>query len=130
MVRHEAAEGLAALCVGQDRGDMEETVLQVLQDMSIDPSQEVAETCLVATDRLHWQRREHKPRQTAQVPGGADHEAHFVSVDPAPPMAESTNISELERKLLDQSQSLFDRYRAMFRLRNLGGAHAGAFSLA
>ncbi len=126
MVRHEAAEGLAALCVGQHGGDMEEAVLQVLQDMSADGSEEVAETCKVAEDRLRWQRREHAPQQTTQVPDGAGHEARFVSVDPAPPMEESTSIGELERKLLDQGQSLFDRYRAMFRLRNLGGPHAGA----
>ena len=129
MVRHEAAEGLAALCVGQHGSDMEEAVLQVLQDVGAESPQEVTETCQVATARLRWQQQERdrylqqRRRQDSDEP---HNEAPFVSVDPAPPMDDSTNLSELGGKLLDRNLSLFDRYRAMFRLRNLGGSSAGA----
>lgn len=46
----------------------------------------------------------------------------FASVDPAPPLAESSDkpsIASLEQKLLDTSLPLFKRYRAMFALRDL-----------
>lgn len=44
----------------------------------------------------------------------------FASVDPAPPMAESSQtVEELEKTLMDTSAPLFLRYRAMFALRDL-----------
>ena len=46
----------------------------------------------------------------------------FASIDPAPPLpVENTAsaIPELREKLLDTSQPLFQRYRAMFSLRDL-----------
>ncbi len=56
----------------------------------------------------------------------------YTSVDPAPPTSkllsgkaspEDTrpeNIASLKGKLLDKSLPLFERYRAMFALRNIG----------
>ena len=46
----------------------------------------------------------------------------FASIDPAPPLPQSTaapSIDELEKTLLDTSLPLFQRYRAMFALRDL-----------
>ena len=46
----------------------------------------------------------------------------FASIDPAPPLAQTAHepsISELQRKLLDTRFPLFERYRAMFALRDL-----------
>lgn len=45
----------------------------------------------------------------------------FASIDPAPPLSQSMNytVSELQGKLLDTQLPLFDRYRAMFALRDL-----------
>lgn len=46
----------------------------------------------------------------------------FASIDPAPPLAQSSrqySISELQRQLLDTTKPLFERYRAMFALRDL-----------
>ena len=46
----------------------------------------------------------------------------FASIDPAPPLAESTmrhSIPELQSQLLDTKKPLFERYRAMFALRDL-----------
>lgn len=48
--------------------------------------------------------------------------SNFASVDPAPPISHHTHqftIPELEAKLLDTSSPLFERYRAMFALRDL-----------
>ncbi len=48
--------------------------------------------------------------------------SNFASVDPAPPLANTTetpSIAELEHDLLDTHLPLFQRYRAMFSLRNL-----------
>ena len=46
----------------------------------------------------------------------------FTSIDPAPSLAQTTqqpSISELQKKLLDTQEHLFERYRAMFALRDL-----------
>ena len=46
----------------------------------------------------------------------------FASIDPAPPLAETAEapkIPELEKTLLDTELPLFQRYRAMFALRDL-----------
>jgi deoxyhypusine monooxygenase len=55
--------------------------------------------------------------------GRADlHDSDFASIDPAPPLAETTetpSIPEFEKTLLDTSLPLFQRYRAMFALRDL-----------
>ena len=47
----------------------------------------------------------------------------YSSVDPAPP-APRKSVPELRVQLLDESLSLFERYRAMFALRNLGTEEA------
>jgi hypothetical protein len=56
----------------------------------------------------------------------------YTSIDPAPPSSgllthkpapsstSSESISELRSKLLDKKLPLFERYRAMFTLRNIG----------
>uniref|UniRef100_A0A8C9FRZ5 Deoxyhypusine hydroxylase n=1 Tax=Pavo cristatus TaxID=9049 RepID=A0A8C9FRZ5_PAVCR len=105
MVRHEAGEALGAI------GDPE--VLDVLRRYSEDPVVEVAETCQLAVRRLEW-LQEH-----GEEPGSSP----YHSVDPAPP-AEETDVAALHAVLLDESRPLFDRYRAMFALRNLGGRDA------
>ena len=43
----------------------------------------------------------------------------YLSVDPTPP-AKLSNIDDLKSTLLNEDLSLFDRYRAMFTLRNIG----------
>lgn len=42
----------------------------------------------------------------------------FCLLDPAP-ASTSTNVEELQKTLLDETKSMWDRYRAMFALRNL-----------
>lgn len=47
----------------------------------------------------------------------------YLSVDPSPP-AETKDVQQLRATLMDQKESLFARYRAMFSLRNLGTEEA------
>ncbi|XP_069646164.1 deoxyhypusine hydroxylase [Haliaeetus albicilla] len=105
MVRHEAGEALGA--IGNPK------VLDILKRYSEDPVVEVAETCQLAVRRLEWLQ------ENKQEPGASP----YLSVDPAPP-AEETDVAKLRETLLDESRTLFDRYRAMFALRNLGGQAA------
>lgn len=109
MVRHEAGEALGAI------GDS--VVLDLLKEYSQDPVIEVAETCQLAVRRLEWlQSGGEKQLEDAD-------KNPYCSVDPAPPAARK-DVAELRCSLLDQSLPLFERYRAMFALRNLGTEEA------
>ncbi|XP_061457445.1 deoxyhypusine hydroxylase [Rhineura floridana] len=105
MVRHEAGEALGA--IGNPK------VLDILKQYSEDPVIEVAETCQLAVKRLEW-LQEHRVEPAASP---------YSSVDPAPP-AEEGDVELLRQALLDESRPLFERYRAMFALRNIGGESA------
>lgn len=102
MVRHEAGEALGA--IGEPK------VVPVLKEYSNDPIIEVAETCRLALARIEWLRQNDTPENFEKSP--------YMSVDPAPPM-ETSDVETLKRILLDENGDLFDRYRAMFTLRNL-----------
>lgn len=104
MVRHEAGEALGAI------GSPE--VLDLLQQYAADPVVEVAETCQLAVERMRWLQS--KQEQTDSLPPNP-----YSSVDPAPP-APTEDITSLRDNLLDESLPLFQRYRAMFTLRNIG----------
>lgn len=57
---------------------------------------------------------------TLELTHGLTRTSDFASIDPAPPMPESTKtVEELEKTLMDAAQPLFMRYRAMFALRDL-----------
>lgn len=77
-------------------------------------SPQVAETCQLAVRRLEW-LQQHSGEPVAQGP--------YLSVDPAPP-AQERDVGQLREMLLDEAQPLFDRYRAMFALRDIGGEEA------
>ncbi|XP_053679867.1 deoxyhypusine hydroxylase [Anopheles nili] len=104
MVRHEAAEALGAI------GDS--SVEDTLVNFSKDPVIEVAETCEIALERVRWLKRLKEEEKTLKD------DNPYASVDPTPP-AVSKSVEELKRILMDESDSLFNRYRAMFALRNL-----------
>ncbi|XP_061567624.1 deoxyhypusine hydroxylase [Cololabis saira] len=111
MVRHEAGEALGAI------GDL--SVLDLLKEFSQDPVVEVAETCELAVRRLEWLQSGGEK----QLEDGSADQNPYCSVDPAPP-APRKSVPELRCSLLDESLPLFERYRAMFALRNLGSAEA------
>ncbi|KAL7641254.1 UNVERIFIED_CONTAM: hypothetical protein RMT77_008392 [Armadillidium vulgare] len=102
MVRHEAGEALGAIgCPSAEN---------ILKRYCNDPVTEVAETCDLALCRIQWLKSNGKKVKNS---------SHlFLSVDPSPP-SEELNLSLLEKTLLDDSLPLFDRYKAMFSLRNI-----------
>lgn len=77
-------------------------------------SLQVAETCQLAVRRLEW-LQQHGGESAVRGP--------YLSVDPAPP-AEERDLGQLREALLDEARPLFDRYRAMFALRDAGGKEA------
>nr|MBE5726552.1 nero [Cucujiformia] len=103
MVRHEAAEALGA--IGSEKG------IPYLEKYKKDPVIEVAETCELALDRINWFRISKTSDELPKSP--------YNSIDPAPP-ATHRNVTQLKSTLIDEKQSLFNRYRAMFALRNIG----------
>jgi len=109
MCRHEAAEALAAL---GDKGSL--GLLKELRD-DVKEVDVVRETCDIAVDRIEWEHGLQKDKEKLK-------KSDFTSIDPAPPLPQSTekpSIIELEKTLLDTSLPLFQRYRAMFALRDL-----------
>jgi len=101
MVRHEAGEALGAI------GKPE--VLDILEKYSKDPVIEVSETCQIALDRVKWLQKQEALNDNNP----------YASVDPSPPLAQQKSVEELKNILLDENENLFNRYRAMFSLRNL-----------
>uniref|UniRef100_A0A8C9A469 Deoxyhypusine hydroxylase n=1 Tax=Prolemur simus TaxID=1328070 RepID=A0A8C9A469_PROSS len=103
MVRHEAGEWPGPHALPSVAGT----------PYSLLPFLSVAETCQLAVQRLEWLRQHCGEPVTGS----------YLSVDPAPP-AEERDVGRLRAVLLDESQPLFERYRAMFALRNAGGQEA------
>lgn len=117
MVRHEAAEALGAL------GDVDS--LPILETyLKEDPLLEIRQTCELAIGRIKWQASDAAKKESLQ-------ESLYSSIDPAPPLTldNQYKIEELKQILLDQEKPLFERYRAMFRLRDIGNNEA-CFALA
>nr|MBE5726549.1 nero [Cucujiformia] len=108
MVRHEAAEALGA--IGSDNA------LSYLQKYRDDGTVEVAETCELAIDRINWLKNCKEECNKLL-------KSSYNSVDPAPPSL-SNDVNELKEILTDEKASLFNRYRAMFALRNIASSDA------
>lgn len=77
-------------------------------------SLEVAETCQLALSRIEW---------LSSASEQCGDENPYLSVDPAPP-AQEKDVQKLRARLLGEDLPLFERYRAMFALRNLGTEEA------
>ena len=132
MVRHEAAEALGAIglpvCMAQ------------LERYAGDSCREVAETCELALGRIrYWATARsaapggeatlgsRKEQFSAPLGGGAaEAGSPYLSIDPVPPAAPETAWEALRETLLDEQSPMFERYRALFALRNRGGAAAAA----
>ena len=110
IVRHECAEALAAI-------DADES-LPVLERYCDDANSEVAETCLIAAHKMREARQQHTDSAVADC-DTAESVSKYASVDPAPPLS-SRSVPSLLSTLTDCSLSMYERYRAMFTLRNLG----------
>lgn len=108
MVRHEAGEALGAIGTA--------TCLKELQSYVQDPCSEVAQTCQLALQRIQYHNQHDNPAE--------QDESRYLSVDPTPAAPSSTPANELRSTLVDEEARIFDRYRAMFALRNKGGTEA------
>lgn len=122
MVRHEAAEALAAIGADNSRKVLEQAMEKTQSNLP-----EVYETCLLAKNLMDWRARggHNNPDEEAPV-ACACMLNPYSSVDPAPPHPAhaSKTAVELGDILCDPELSIFDRYRAMFSLRNRGGEDA------
>ena len=135
IVRHEAAEALGAIA--------DPNSISLLDDLSSDARPEVAETCQVAARRIRWvieKEASTKGRnEDTKVGGGGGEEEEidpnndervdenpFESIDPAPAKRkpQNTEVPGIQKVLVDQSVPLFERYKAMFSLRNCGSRGA------
>ncbi|KAK9422402.1 putative Deoxyhypusine hydroxylase [Seiridium unicorne] len=107
MCRHEAAEALGAL------GDVDSLALLKEFKNKEDEDVVITETCEIAIDRIEWENSDERKKEKL-------HQSDFASIDPAPPMPEtSQTVEDLEKTLMDTKAPLFLRYRAMFALRDL-----------
>ena len=104
-VRHEAGEALGAI------GNKDS--LPLLSKLAKeDPVPEVMDTCKLAVARIEWLHGGQAQKEKEHLSINP-----YSSVDPAPPSLES-NTSILLDLLVDEKLPLFERYRAMFALRN------------
>lgn len=95
------------LCSAEALGAIgKENVIPILEEYKNDPVVELAETCQLALGRLLLPKNE------------ADIENIYGSIDPAPP-SKIKSLEELEQVLTDENESLFNRYKAMFSLRDI-----------
>jgi deoxyhypusine monooxygenase len=76
---------------------------------------EIRDTCLIALELINWQKN-----HPNQIDANA---SPFMSVDPAPPSS-SVDPEQLRSNLLNHNLTLFQRYTALFALRNLGTPRA------
>ncbi|KZT23466.1 Deoxyhypusine hydroxylase [Neolentinus lepideus HHB14362 ss-1] len=121
MVRHEAAEAMGAIS--------STTSIAVLKKYINDPERSVRETCEIALDKIQWDNSE-EGQKFRKILESEDRS--YTSIDPAPPSSRlltgkpapedfsETTISQLRSSLLDNKLPLFERYRAMFALRDIG----------
>ncbi|KAJ7644023.1 armadillo-type protein [Roridomyces roridus] len=112
MVRHEAAEAMGAISASAS--------LPILREYLADSNRSVRETCEIAIAKIEWDNSEEGRRHAADL---ADSIPLYTSTDPAPPssgLLNGTPKPEDVSDLLDTRLSLFERYRAMFALRNIG----------
>ncbi|CAN0379803.1 unnamed protein product, partial [Laminaria digitata] len=100
------------------------------------------QTCQLALDLIAWRRKQGTTDAAtadgdAAAPKGKGDTNPYLSVDPAPScgvgggegegtgegggLPSDATPEEMGKRLRDQDRSLFERYRAMFSLRNRGG---------
>ena len=116
MVRHEAAEALGA--IGAQRS--QQALMTVMEQSQDRP--ELSDTCQLAVNVMSWRANGGDPEQApAQC---ACMMNPYSTVDPAPPHPSHINktAEELGDILCNVQEQMFERYRAMFSLRNIGGA--------
>lgn len=112
MVRHEAGEALGAI------GDM--SVIPLLNALSQDltVAQEIRETCTIAAERLSREPIQRDENHASTT------ESCYATIDPALPRTDGADVNQLRLDLCDPYNSLYERYAALFALRDMGGDDA------
>ncbi|KAG0489014.1 hypothetical protein HPP92_007825 [Vanilla planifolia] len=107
IVRHEAAEALGAIATTG--------VIALLESVWMEDSTvEVLETCELALRRIVDQKIVHKGYQASLK------DLRFQSVDPALPASFDGSLDQLSEVLLNEEEEIYERYAALFALRNIG----------
>ncbi|GMH75370.1 hypothetical protein TrST_g11698 [Triparma strigata] len=125
--RHECAEALGAICSPSTPSPMLNLSLTTLQKSMSDPSNpiEVIETCQIALNFISWKLT--TPTSETSAPMAcACMLSSYDSSDPAPPHPSHSgmSVSDIGEIMRDESRELWERYRAMFSVRNKGGEGA------
>ncbi|XP_020275871.1 deoxyhypusine hydroxylase-B isoform X2 [Asparagus officinalis] len=108
IVRHEAAEALGA--IGS------EAIIPLLeQSLVSDPAEEVQETCELALRRIKEQKNSNNGDGASPLEASP-----FLSVDPAMPAPSCSSVDQLREVLLNEEEGMYERYAALFALRNHG----------
>ncbi|CAN8254294.1 unnamed protein product [Cochlearia groenlandica] len=89
------------------------------KSLVLDPAQEVRETCELALKRL-----EDLSNIDAVNQSSTTEKSPFMTVDPAAPAAAFSSVHELRYVLMDETKGMYERYAALFALRNHGGDEA------
>lgn len=104
--------------------------LPILEEYFNQPGEDISvkETCEIAIAKIHF---DHSPSSSTSSSTSSSsstfstHRSIYDSIDPAPPVSMhdtdaslDLDVQTLRTRLLDTKRSLFERYRAMFALRN------------
>uniref|UniRef100_A0A0D3HWZ0 Deoxyhypusine hydroxylase n=1 Tax=Oryza barthii TaxID=65489 RepID=A0A0D3HWZ0_9ORYZ len=120
IVRHEAAEALGAI-------GLEKSISLLEESLAVDPAVEVQETCELAIRRIEEQKNTSGVESATVSP--------FLSVDPALPAKQGLPVEQLRNVvqhsptclhcalelLLNEQEIMYERYAALFALRNDSG---------
>ncbi|KAG6332136.1 hypothetical protein ID866_6955 [Astraeus odoratus] len=105
--------------------------IPILCEFLTDNNRSVRETCEIALAKIEWDNSE-EGREHLAKKESSDAIPTYTSIDPAPPSSkllsgqpkpvdlDATTIHALRDTLLNTGLPLFERYRAMFALRNIG----------
>lgn len=115
IVRHEAAEALGAIA-------LESNIPILKKSLVSDPAQEVRETCELALSRIEDLKNSNDNNNEQTCTDSSP----FLSIDPAAPNSccSSLSVKELAETLLNEEKGMYERYGALFALRNNGGEEA------
>jgi len=114
---HEAAEAL---------GNIDDANNQILLERFLDSEHDIIkETCEIAIENLNWMKR----TNNGETEGLTKVELIYKTNDPAPPFnyklnPEYASLEKLSKILHDTNESIFNRYRVIFTLREINNEAA------
>lgn len=114
MVRHEAGEALGAI------GEINDEIMDILKHYANHKVRELAETCNLALDRLKY----YSGDKSSSKKVAESSLSPYDTVDPTPAYPNTMPLEELKKIYLDEKETLFNRYKALFTLRNINTAES------